>query len=269
MAKIEICLVLFFLLGLCADCEFVATGTNCTLKSAITGPIELGDWRYNGNLVVEWDIKTGFLEWYRFQDRAKLNLANGDLSVVLKKEDSGVFKAQFQVNRVLQYFERTIKVIDPVTKPKVTCEENDQGIKLICSLVPPVEAEFKWTGPNGFSDVGNSTQIDRNQNDDSVYYCSVKNEVSEESAELNPKDCFGKGPNEINIGAVVGGIIATLGFIGLVVTSVFIHKKKGYSGGARGKESTPTGGKQPQSNTNSPDDGVNVPLSQDAPNQIV
>ncbi|XP_047671250.1 uncharacterized protein LOC113654382 isoform X4 [Tachysurus fulvidraco] len=174
------------------DCKHVATGTVYTFTSGITGDIELGDWRLNGNLVVEWEGKSEPV-WYRLQDRAKLNRANGDLSVVLQKNDSGEYKALFQVKGVLQYYVITINVIDPVTKPKVTCEQNDQGITLKCSLVPPVEAKFKWTGPNGFSHVGDSVQITRKPNDDSIYYCSAKNEVSVMSAEFKLKDCISEG----------------------------------------------------------------------------
>ncbi|XP_060732366.1 uncharacterized protein LOC132850166 isoform X3 [Tachysurus vachellii] len=172
----------------CVDCENFKTGTNYTFKPAIPGAIELGYWRLNGNLVVEWDVKSAPV-WYRLKDRAQLNTDNGDLTVWLNKEDSGIFMAQFQVQGVLQYFERTIKVIDPVTKPEVTCKQNDQNIKLTCSLKPPVKAEFKWTGPNGFSHVGNSVQFLGNENADSFYYCTAKNEVSEESAEFNLKNC--------------------------------------------------------------------------------
>ncbi|GAA6108229.1 uncharacterized protein LOC113654382 isoform X1 [Tachysurus ichikawai] len=172
----------------CVDCENFKTGTNYTFKPAIPGVIELGDWRLNGNLVVEWEGKSETI-WYRLKDRATLNTDNGDLTVWLKKEDSGVFKALFQVQGVLKSFERTIKVIDPVTKPKVTCEQNDQDITLKCSVDAPVQALFTWFGPDGFSHVGDSVQITRKQNDDSIYYCSAKNEVSVMSAEFKPKDC--------------------------------------------------------------------------------
>ncbi|XP_060732365.1 uncharacterized protein LOC132850166 isoform X2 [Tachysurus vachellii] len=176
----------------CVDCENVATGTNYTLKSAITGPIELGDWKHNGNLVVEWDVKSAPV-WYRLKDRAQLNTDNGDLTVWLNKEDSGIFMAEFQVQGVLQNFERTIKVIDPVTKPKVTCEQNDLDITLKCSVDDPVQALFTWSGPDGFSHVGDSVQITRKQNDDSIYYCSAKNEESVMSAEFKLKDCISEG----------------------------------------------------------------------------
>ena len=70
----------------------------------------MGYWRLNGNLVVVWEGKSNPV-WYRLKDRAQLNTDNGDLTVRLKKEDSGVFMAQFQVQGVVKYFERTVKVI--------------------------------------------------------------------------------------------------------------------------------------------------------------
>lgn len=90
--------------------EDFKTGTNHTFRPSIQGPIERIDWRYNGNLVVDWDNGSD-PTWFRLKERASLDIKTGDLTLQLKKEDSGLFKGQFQVNGILHYFERTITVI--------------------------------------------------------------------------------------------------------------------------------------------------------------
>ncbi|KAB5577060.1 hypothetical protein PHYPO_G00205640 [Pangasianodon hypophthalmus] len=169
--------------------ENIATGTNYTFRPAIQGKIENFDWRHNGYLVVEWDPDNG-AHWYRYRERAHINSDTGDLTLQVKKEDSGVFRGQFQVKGVLQYFERTITVIDTVSEPKVTCEQNDTDITLPCSVDPPVQAEFTWTGPDEFSHVGKSVHITRKESD-SIYYCTAKNEVSQKTIEFKLKECPG------------------------------------------------------------------------------
>ncbi|XP_053089849.1 uncharacterized protein LOC113524070 [Pangasianodon hypophthalmus] len=167
--------------------ENIATGTNYTFRPAIQGKIENFDWRHNGYLVVEWDPDNG-AHWYRYRERAHINTDTADLTLQVKKEDSGVFRGQFQVKGVLQYFERTITVIDAVSEPKVTCEQNDTDITLLCSVDPPVPVEFTWRGPDGFSHVGKSVHITRKESD-SIYYCTAKNEVSQKTIEFKLKEC--------------------------------------------------------------------------------
>ncbi|KAG7331171.1 hypothetical protein KOW79_005140 [Hemibagrus wyckioides] len=148
MRGILMCFILFDV-G-CAYCQsvYVETGKNHTFNPAIPGVIELGDWRCNDKLV--------------------------------KKQDSGIFKAQLQIQGNLKYFEHTLKVMDPVPQPKVTCKQIGTNVTLLCSVDPPVQAEFKWSGPNGFSHVGNSVHITGKQNEDSIYFCTAKNEGSSE-----------------------------------------------------------------------------------------
>ncbi|XP_027020373.2 uncharacterized protein LOC113654420 isoform X2 [Tachysurus fulvidraco] len=259
----------------CVDCIHVATGTVYNFTSGITGDIELGDWRLNGNLVVEWEGKSEPV-WYRLKDRAQFNRANGDLSVVLTKNDSGAYTAQFQVKGVLQYYAITINVIDPLTKPEVTCEQNGQNITLKCSLVPPVEAKFKWTGPNGFSHVGDSVQISRNENDDSIYYCTVENALGEKatkSTEFKPKLCFSKDPgDDSSNGAIVGGVIGGLAvFAGLLSAGFFIYNYIGKesTGTGEGDNEQKTPMEDKTSNNHSLDDGATTPLANDETHQDV
>ncbi|XP_053482823.1 uncharacterized protein LOC128608797 isoform X2 [Ictalurus furcatus] len=208
--------------------EDIKAGTNHTFRPSIRGTIESIDWRYNGNLVVDWDSGNE-PSWYRFKERASLDIKTGDLTLQLKKEDSGLFKGQFQVDGVLHYSERTITVIDPVPKPKVTCEQNDVNITLLCSVDPSVQAEFTWSGPNGLSQSGNSLHITKENDDERVYFCTAKNKVSYSETEFSLKMCHQKdgGQDAFPIGVIVG-VLVVLVLIGLVLAGVFWNKIKVY-----------------------------------------
>lgn len=80
-------------------------------------------------------------------------------------------------------------LLDPVPQPKVTCEQIGTNVTLLCSVDPPVQAEFKWSGPNWFSHVGNSVHITRKPNKEFIYFCIAKNKVSEKVVEFNLMDC--------------------------------------------------------------------------------
>ncbi|XP_053090536.1 uncharacterized protein LOC113525845 isoform X2 [Pangasianodon hypophthalmus] len=206
--------------------ENIATGTTYTFRPTIQGKIETFDWRHAGNLVVEWDPDNG-AHWYRYGERAHINTDTADLTLQVKKEDSGVFKGQFQVKGVLQYFERTITVIDPVPEPKVACKQNDTGITLLCSVDPSVQAAFTWTGPNEFSHVGESVHIPR-KSDDAVYFCTAKNLVSEKTTEFTLKMCPEGEVNDDggNGGAIAGGIIGILLLVAIAVAAYYFGIKK-------------------------------------------
>ncbi|KAF5905912.1 T-lymphocyte surface antigen Ly-9-like isoform X2, partial [Clarias magur] len=169
--------------------NYIASGADYTFITHITRTIQSIQWTRDNTLVVECD-PPGNPDWYRFKTQAELDLKTGDLTVrALKKEDSGLFKGQFQVNGVLQYVEYSVTVVDAVSEPKVTCEQNDRDITLLCSVEPPVQAEFTWTGPDGFSHVGNRVHVTREKYDEAIYYCTAKNEVSQKSTEFNIKTC--------------------------------------------------------------------------------
>ncbi|XP_017325873.1 lymphocyte function-associated antigen 3 isoform X2 [Ictalurus punctatus] len=221
--------------------EDFKTGTNHTFRPSIQGPIERIDWRYNGNLVVDWDSGSD-PTWFRLKERASLDIKTGDLTLQLKKEDSGLFKGQFQVNGILHYFERTITVIDPVPKPKVTCEQNGVNITLRCSVDPSVQAEFTWSGPNGLSQSGNSLHITK-ESEERVYFCTAKNKVSNSETEFSLKSCPPQAEDDekdaFPIGAIVG-VLIVLVLIGLVFVGVFWKKIKvylpaGFPGGTAGR----------------------------------
>ncbi|KAF4086924.1 hypothetical protein AMELA_G00089910 [Ameiurus melas] len=219
--------------------EDLKTGTNYTFRPSIQGTIEILDWRHNGNLVVEWEPGSD-PHFYRYKERASLDTTTGDFTLrLMKKEDSGVFRGQFQVETILQEFERTITVIDPVPKPKVTCEQNGMNITLRCSVDPSVQAEFTWSGPNGFSESGNSVHITKESDQEKVYFCIAKNSVSHTDTEFNLNMCPHKGgqggdggdggsdgPNTIVIVIVIVILVLVLGLA--IAVYVFWGKIKDF-----------------------------------------
>lgn len=91
----------------------VKAGTDYTFTPAVKGKIDEIDWRYQENIMVEWDRGSQpEPHWYKYKERATLNTTTGDFTLKrMKTEDSGDYKGQFTVNKVLQYFEAKIKVI--------------------------------------------------------------------------------------------------------------------------------------------------------------
>ncbi|XP_053351881.1 uncharacterized protein LOC128523779 isoform X2 [Clarias gariepinus] len=169
---------------------YIPTGANYTFLSTITETIEAIQWTHANNIVVELDSFNSKPHWYRYSERGELNIKTGDLTLRVVKADSGVFKGQFQVKGVLRYAEYTVTVIDPVPKPSVTCvRHNETQVTLKCKVNSPVQPKFKWTGPNEFSQDGDSLQIS-NTGTSAIYYCIVSNNVSNDSTEFNLSKCF-------------------------------------------------------------------------------
>ncbi|XP_058248627.1 CD48 antigen-like isoform X2 [Hemibagrus wyckioides] len=230
MATIDRSLVLCFLLVFCVGCAYcetvyVATGKNHTFKPEIPGSIELGSWKHTGNLVVDWEAKSDPNFYPKYKGRASVNTDNGELTLQVKKEDSGVFKAEIQIQGTLKYFQSTLEVMDPVPAPKVTCTQVGENVTLQCSVDPPAKAEFKWTGPNSISYVGNSVHIPGKPNEGSIYFCIAKNQVNENVTEFKLKDCHYKETEQNgNAGVIVGSIFGVLGVIAAALGGFFLYK---------------------------------------------
>lgn len=88
----------------------VLTGSDHTFDPAIKAQISSIDWRYQGNIVVEWEEGNDPI-WYRHKERANLDLNTGVLILKkMKKEDNGEYKGLITVSGVIQNFEVTINV---------------------------------------------------------------------------------------------------------------------------------------------------------------
>ncbi|KAF7709488.1 hypothetical protein HF521_016338 [Silurus meridionalis] len=174
--------------------EKFATGSTQTLSVNAERALKFIEWKHKGNLVVEW-YGEGDPTQYRYN--AKLNTNTGDLTFKMLKVNSGEYKCQYQYKDKGTFDEKVfqVEVIDPVSKPKVTCKKNATDITLTCTIGSSVPAEFTWTGPNGFSHVGNIVHITSQETNNSLYFCTAQNEVSKETAEFTLMNCY-KGGNK-------------------------------------------------------------------------
>lgn len=78
---------------------------------------------------------------------------------------------------------------DPVQEPNVTCELNKISRTLSCSESSRFNVSYEWTGPGSAQQSGQELHISEEEKPDSVYTCTVKNEVSQKSSNFTLRDC--------------------------------------------------------------------------------
>ncbi|KAL6484787.1 hypothetical protein MHYP_G00068320 [Metynnis hypsauchen] len=218
-------LVVLFSVGdiFCDKVVFVETGKNHTFKPPRrSGTLETILWKFQKNKVVEFENNEE--TWYRLKGQADLNKTNGDFTIKqLRKEDSGLYESEIQVKSTLENSKHEIKVIDRITELTVTCEKpvEGKGNMLRCLPSPHVQANFTWSGPNGFKGSGQTITILEEPGPDIFYYCTAKNELGEKSTQFKFQDCV-KG------GGLSGGIIAAIVFACIipVIAVLFVVYRK-------------------------------------------
>ncbi|XP_062373822.1 uncharacterized protein LOC134061977 isoform X2 [Sardina pilchardus] len=103
------------------------TNGSITLQPQVTGRIDEIVWKHKGNKMVEWDREAAdFIEYLRFIGRTELNIETGDVTIIkLTNDDSGEYEADVLLGAVLTSVQRIVEVIDPVTKPEITCTSSE------------------------------------------------------------------------------------------------------------------------------------------------
>ncbi|KAL6484788.1 hypothetical protein MHYP_G00068330 [Metynnis hypsauchen] len=186
--------------------KFVETGKNHTFKPPLPGTPETILWKFQKNRVVEFENNEE--TWYRLEGRADLNKITGDFTIKqLRKEDSGLYESEIQVKGKLEYSSHEIKVIDAVPVPNVTCEANSTVATLLCSVGSSAQAEFEWSGPNGFKETGKIIIVSKEQ---ALYICTAKNYLSEESTEFSLQNCLTGGVSPVTAMSLTVSFIAVL-----------------------------------------------------------
>ncbi|XP_066543050.1 lymphocyte function-associated antigen 3-like isoform X2 [Hoplias malabaricus] len=213
--------LVFFGVGPVFGVVYLQIGTDYTFQPKITGKPQNILWKFKGNKVLEYDNSN--LDWYKdYESRGKLDIQSGDLTLKnMSKDDSGVYQCEIQVDGKLEYSDHNIEVMDPVPKPYVSCTLNDTAVNLLCSVDSSVLAVFEWSGPNEFNHTGASLTIPREQRPDTLYMCTAKNKVSQNTTGYHLKLCLPGGSNHTAVAVTVALIIiAVAGVCG------FIYKKK-------------------------------------------
>ncbi|XP_058644130.1 uncharacterized protein si:dkey-11f4.14 isoform X1 [Onychostoma macrolepis] len=191
----------------------VENGKSVTLNPNIQGNPEDILWTFNGNKVAEHDLKE-FQDYGQFIGRSEIQIITGQLIVLrMTSQDSGIYKSVIQIDGKLQNSENEVQVIDAVQQPNVTCILNNitESKTLFCSVSSQFQTTFEWTGSNSIQHSGQELHISKEEKPDSVFTCTVKNEVSQKSTSFALKDCL----TDENI--ILPVILAIIGAIALIV----------------------------------------------------
>ncbi|XP_067265080.1 lymphocyte function-associated antigen 3-like [Chanodichthys erythropterus] len=228
VSNLFVCLILSNLNAV-TSVVYVENGKSLTLNPNIQGTPEDILWTYNGNKVAEHDL-TEFQDYGQFRRRSEIEISTGRLMVRhMTSHDSGIYKSVIQINGKLQNSENEVKVIDAVQEPNVTCKLNKLSRTLLCSVSSQFNVSYGWTGSGSAPQSGQELQISKEEKPDSVYTCTVKNEVSQKSSSFTVKDCDTDEPQSyqnIIISVATSVIIAV--FVGIIVVAIcFIQQRRG------------------------------------------
>ncbi|XP_016318391.1 uncharacterized protein LOC107670330 [Sinocyclocheilus anshuiensis] len=205
---------------------YVENGKSVTLNPNVQGDPEDILWTFNGNKVAEHDLNE-FQEYGQFRGRSEIQITTGQLTVLrMTSQDSGIYWSAIQIDGKLQNSENEVQVIDAVQEPNVTCILNNitESKILFCSVSSQFQTTFEWTGSNSIQHSGQELHISKEEKPDSVFTCTVKNEVSLKSTSFALKDCL--TDENINLPVILAIICAIIGVITMAVAFYFICQRR-------------------------------------------
>uniref|UniRef100_A0A8C1IPZ2 Si:dkey-11f4.14 n=1 Tax=Cyprinus carpio TaxID=7962 RepID=A0A8C1IPZ2_CYPCA len=206
---------------------YVENGKSVTLHPNIQGNPEDILWTFNSNKVAEHDLKD-FQDYGQFRGRSKIEITTGQLTVLrMTSQDSGIYRSAIQIDGKLQNSENEVQVIDAVQEPNVTCILNNitESKTLFCSVSSQFQTTFEWTGSNSIQHSGQELHISKKEKPDSVFTCTVKNEVSQKSTSFALKDCLTDG--NIILPVILAIIVTIAVVIIMAVAFYFICQRRG------------------------------------------
>ncbi|XP_028250150.1 glutamic acid-rich protein-like isoform X7 [Parambassis ranga] len=203
--------------------EYGLLGGTINIKTGIKTAIDEILWKHNGNKAVEFNGNEEHA-YSSFEHRVTLDWHSADLSISgLTYEDSGNYDLEAFSDNLLQRLKYTLKVIDKVAKPTISCKilnDNDNSghvAKLTCSAEPsqpPALMTFEWTS---HSHSGPELPILLgHEQDKEVYSCTVSNPLTNDSATFTAKDCYGESSTGRTVGIILG-ILAGIVFLILFI----------------------------------------------------
>lgn len=251
---------------------YVENGKSVTLHPNIQGNPEDILWTFNSNKVAEHDLKD-FQDYGQFRGRSEIEITTGQLTVLrMTSQDSGIYRSAIQIDGKLQNSENEVQVIDAVQEPNVTCILNNitESKTLFCSVSSQFQTTFEWTGSNSIQHSGQELHINKKEKPDSVFTCTVKNEVSQKSTSFALKDCLTETDGNI----ILPVILAIIGTIAVVIIMAvafyFICQRRGedlnqalrndHVSEYNAKQDTNEDGDESENNEETMDEDVNQPL---------
>ncbi|XP_073702388.1 uncharacterized protein [Garra rufa] len=214
---------------------YVENGKNVTLDPHIQVEPEEILWTFNGNKLAECDF-TEFHEYGQFKRRSSIEFTTGKLTVhQMTRQDNGIYRSVIQIDGRQHNSQNEVQVIDAVQEPNVTCTLNKitKSKTLFCSVSSQIKASYEWTGSHLVQHSGQELPISNGEEPDSVFTCTVKNEVSQKKTSFALKDCPTDIPHPENITeneninlSVLLFIIGAIILIAVAVAIYVIYKKR-------------------------------------------
>ncbi|XP_051762687.1 uncharacterized protein DDB_G0283697-like isoform X3 [Ctenopharyngodon idella] len=205
----------------CDDYEEI--GNKITLTPRIRGKPEEILWKHNENKVLEYD-GSEVVEYGSFKSRVVVDFETGELTIQkLSSQDSGQYQSDIVINGKVQSSSHTLTVLDALAEPHVSCEldETSNVKKLLCSVESQTQLSYEWSGPNINGHLGPELVVDKQEeNLDSVYTCTVKNQVNSKSTNFTLEDCHtGREGSAV----LVPVLIVTILLILLIALAIFLY----------------------------------------------
>ncbi|XP_042586533.1 uncharacterized protein LOC122138410 [Cyprinus carpio] len=121
-----------------------------------------------------------------------------------------------------------VQVIDAVQEPNVTCILNNitESKTLFCSVSSQFQTTFEWTGSNSIQHSGQELHINKKEKPDSVFTCTVKNEVSQKEHQFCFKDCLTETDGNIILPVILAIIVTIAVVIIMAVAFYFICQRR-------------------------------------------
>ncbi|XP_077096150.1 uncharacterized protein LOC143747319 isoform X2 [Siphateles boraxobius] len=209
----------------CDDYEEI--GKDITLTPSIRGkPTEIL-WKHNENMVLVYDGSEVVVH-SSFRRRVVVDFETGQLTIKkLTSQDSGQYQSEIVINGKVQTSSHTVTVLDILPEPQVTCELEDTSNvkKLLCSVESRTQPSYEWSGPTINVQSGPELLVEeQEENRDSVYTCTVKNQANSRSTDFTLRDCHrGSAGTAVFVPVI---IVAILLIILLILLGVFLYRRK-------------------------------------------
>ncbi|XP_031422412.1 CD48 antigen isoform X2 [Clupea harengus] len=176
--------------GEISNALFAQTNGSITLKTNKQQIQEIL-WKCDGHKIVDWDMNSTPIEFRQFKGRTALVPETGDLTIFgLKVEDSGAYEAEAVIEGIIHSVKHKVEIIDPVSKPIITCMESNDTSFLHCQAEGP-HLSYSWSGPGLTTEMNGQIGPDISKVEtNSLHTCVVKNPVSEKDEHYQAADCF-------------------------------------------------------------------------------